>query len=307
MKPLLNIVGLHVTFSSWWSRRRVDAVVDAHLRVDPGESVGLVGESGCGKSTLVATALGTVSATGGTIELLGAPLTHRVGHRRGPRPEDVQAVFQSVDAHLDPSWTPAALLAETASRFGRTDAHITEVLEAVGLSHRRTVRAGRLSGGERRRLGLARVLLVRPKLILADEPCAGVDAGRRVSLVRQLQANRPTGSGLLLVSHDLHLVRETCHRVYVMLGGHIIETLPCDQLGRVPHHPYTDTLLRASGLRAGPVPPLTARPGPGCPVAHTCPSAAPTCQSEPPRLQPRASTTQLALACPHPIPPEPVR
>lgn len=300
MTDLLVLDQLSVVYRQWWSRRRVAAVQSVSLRVGAGEAVGLVGESGCGKSTLVSATVGVAPRTTGSVTLGGRPLTHRVGHRHGPRPEDVQTIFQNVDAHIDPAWTPDALLAETAARFGRDSAEVEAVLARVGLSHRRSVVAGRLSGGERRRLGLARVLLVRAQLILADEPCAGVDAGRRLDLVHALRAHQPPGGGLLLVSHDLHLVRATCDRVYVMLGGRVVEHCPTVDLGRLAHHPYTDTLLRAAGLREGDVPPHHANPGPGCALVATCSSATATCRSVPPRLLAQSSP-EHRLACPHPV------
>ena len=301
MSPLLQVDRLHITFGNGWSGRRVHAVDGVSLAVASGASVGLVGESGCGKSTLVAAALGLLPITRGQILHNGVLLTHRVGHARGPRPEDVQPIFQHVDAHLNPAWTTDALLQETAARFDRTEADIQSVLDDVGLSHRRHTRAGDLSGGERRRLGIGRVLLVRPRLILADEPCAGVDAGRRRSLVHALRRHQPEDSALLLVSHDLHLVRETCQQVHIMLGGRIVETVPTHLLGRVPHHPYTDTLLRAAGLRDGDVPDHHASPSKGCPLAACCDRALAMCKAEPQELQAIGSSAHQ-LACPQPIP-----
>ena len=112
--------------------------------------------------------LGAVPHSRGAVRVFGEPVHARVGRPGGPSPSDLQAVFQSVDAHIDPVWTPAALLAETAARFGRSSADAQASLERVGLAHRADVPAGRLSGGERRRLGLARVT-VRPR-VLGDEP-----------------------------------------------------------------------------------------------------------------------------------------
>ena len=255
-----------------------------------------MGESGCGKSTLVAATLGAVPRAAGTIQLFGQPIGKR------PRPEQVQTIFQNVDAHIDPAWTADALLAETAHRFGRTPAQVTAVLERVGLTHRRSLPTRRLSGGERRRLGVARILLVEAPLVLADEPCAGVDAGRRHDLVRAIREHQPSHGALLLVSHDLRLVQTTCDRVAVMLGGRIVETCPAPLLGQVDHHPYTDTLLRAAGLRPGDVPPHHARPGPGCPLVDSCTRATAPCRHAPPALQP-VSAPGHQLACPHPVSP----
>ncbi|HCH63198.1 MAG: hypothetical protein CL927_05470 [Deltaproteobacteria bacterium] len=262
MTPLIEIEGLEVTFRSWWPRRVTRAVDGVALSLHAGERVGLVGESGCGKSTLVKAVLGALAPSAGTVRLFGQPVRARVGRAHGPSPADIQAVFQSVDAHIDPTWTPAALMDETAHRFGRSSEEALATLARVGLSHRTEVPAGRLSGGERRRLGLARVLLVQPRVVLADEPCAGVDAGRRLDLVAGLAESIQPGGGLLLVSHDLHLVRHTCSRVLVMLAGRVVEACSTTDLGTVPHHPYTDTLLRAAGLREGDVPEHPTQPAP---------------------------------------------
>ena len=305
MTELVSAERLTVQFRSWWPARVVTAVDTVDLQLHAGERVGLVGESGCGKSTLVQALLGAVASTQGAVRLFGRPVQARVGRPGGPSPSDIQAVFQSVDAHIDPAWTPAALLAETAARFGRSTSDAQSTLERVGLAHRANVPAGRLSGGERRRLGLARVVLVRPRVILADEPCAGVDAGRRLDLVTALRECLQPGGGLLLVSHDLHLVRHTCDRVVVMLGGRVVERCSTNQLGAIPHHPYTDTLLRAAGLRDGDVPLHSARPGRGCPIAHHCEQATGTCKSTTPTLQPLVHDGHQ-IACPHPVAPEPV-
>ena len=302
MSPLLQMSGVSVRFSSGlWSRQTTDALVEVDLTVGAGESVGLVGESGCGKSTLARVALGLTPFHAGSVEVLARPVS--VG--RGPSAGDVQLVYQNVDAHVDPRWTPRRLLLESAAVHGRRAADVDAWLVRVGLDHRADVRAGRLSGGERRRLGVARVLLASPRLLVADEPCSGVDAARRLDLANALLEGRGDEAGLLLITHDLGLVQAVCDRVVVMLGGRVVETCDSIALGKVAHHPYTRALLQASGLLDGEVPLLQARLGEGCPIAGQCPWTRDSCGRQVQRLQPvigdATESTRHRVACPVPV------
>ena len=245
MTPLVQVSSASVTFSRGiFPRRLTQALIEVDLTVAPGEAVGLVGESGCGKSTLARLMLGLVDADQGEVQIMG----RRVSRRSRPDARDVQMIYQNVDAHVDPRWTVRRLLEESARVHGRRKSDVEASLTHVELGHRADVRAGRLSGGERRRLGVARVLLARPKLLVADEPCAGVDAARRLGLASGLLAGRGDASGLVLITHDLGLVQAVCDRVVVMLGGRAVEACDTSALGLVPHHPYTRVLLAASGL-----------------------------------------------------------
>lgn len=303
MTAVIEVAGLWVRYSRGLLRDPVDAVCDVDLTVYEGESVGIVGESGCGKSTLLRTLVGLVPPTRGSVAIDGKPVTARAGRAGGPSPQRIQAVFQSVDAHLDPRWTPEDLVAETLAVIAKQDRDPAAFLDAVGLLHRRHVASRSLSGGERRRLGVARVLAVGAPIVLADEPCAGVDAGERDRVVDALK-ERTSGGAMVLVTHDLGLVSRHCERVVVMVGGRVVERCATEQLGRVPHHPYTDTLLRASGLVDGPVPNIGASGDTrGCPVAGRCPAAEPACSSEVQRLHPVSSHPGHAVACPHPVEP----
>ena len=305
MTDLLRMKGVTVTFrgGGWLRRTSTCALSNVDLSVQEGESVGLVGESGCGKSTLARVAAGLVSVDSGEVDVLG----QRVD-RTSPSVRDVQLIYQNVDAHVDPHWTARRLLRESADVHGRQDADVNAILERVGLSHRAEVAAGMLSGGERRRLGVARVLLARPRLLLADEPCAGVDAARRVDLATALLEHSGPSSGLLLITHDLALVQAVCDRVVVMLGGRVVEECAKIDLARVPHHPYTRALLQASGQLSGAVPLLQAASSKGCPIAAQCSSARDSCKREVQRLQrvpdAGASTNKGVahrIACPVPV------
>ncbi len=303
MTPWLDIDDVTVQFSRGWRAPRATAVDRVSLQVFPGEVVGLVGESGCGKSTLARACVGLVRPQSGSIRVCGRPVAGRAGSKHGPSPQSLQLLFQNVDAHLIPQWTPRQLLGETTRRFGHTTESGVAWLHRVGLQHRLDVPAGRLSGGERRRLGIARVLASGAPFVVADEPCAGIDGGQRQSLVAALVESRPPSGGLLLISHDIELMQKTCHRMVVMVGGRLVERTTTARLGKAAHHPYTDALLRASGLRAGWVPRLQAdATSAGCPLSTTCAHASAACHT----LPAAPALPENTLSCCHPVdaPPE---
>ena len=171
----------------------------------------------------------------------------------------------------------------------------------MGLSARLHASPAELSGGERRRLGLGRVLLASPRLIVADEPTAGLDAHRKAELLDLLLAGRgASGRAVLLISHDLPLVAWACDRLLVMVQGRIVEDFPAHALGQLPHHPFTAAALRAAG-RPTPGHALNpeAEPSPkGCALARRCAGATARCTEEAPPLTDRGD--DHLLACHHP-------
>jgi ABC-type glutathione transport system ATPase component len=226
------------------------AVDGVSLAVEPGERVALVGESGCGKTSLVRSGLGLVPHTG-RVKLLGQDTTGWSGSRWRQARHHAQLLFQDPRAMLHPSMTLRQILEESAA-LHRPEKNASvaarEVLEEVGLGGRHDALPDQLSGGERRRAGFARVLLARPKLLVADEPTAGLDAALKASLVELMFARVGPECAVVLVSHDIAVVAWACHRMVVMKDGKIVDDFPTVELGKRKHHEYTRTLLSAAGF-----------------------------------------------------------
>lgn len=223
------------------------------LDIHPGEVVALIGESGSGKTTLgkVVTRLTTLDE--GKVLFEGEDLFSVDRGALRERRRAFQMVFQNQTANLHPKMSVRQMLDESLrlhrpelDEKGR-DEHADELLDRVGLLARADQRPASLSGGERRRAGLARILATKPRLIVADEPTSGLDAAIKlqiIDLLKQLKGERLT---YLLISHDLGLVRRIADRVLVMLKGRIIEEVPAASLGETRfHHPYTGRLMRAA-------------------------------------------------------------
>lgn len=216
------------------------------LSVEAGERVAIIGESGSGKTTLARVGLGLVAADEGVIELVGAPLT------RPSRGEQAQLLFQDPRAMLHPGLTLGALLRESARRHrpGQDPSVLMQrALDEVGLAGRDRARPHELSGGERRRAGLARVLLAQPKLLVADEPTAGLDAHLKAELVELMIERAGPTCAIVLISHDLPLVLWAMDRVVVMEEGQIVDQFATDAVANHQPHPRTGALLAAAGLR----------------------------------------------------------
>jgi oligopeptide/dipeptide ABC transporter ATP-binding protein len=286
-----------------YERRGLDsvrAVVGASLRVGRGQIVGLVGESGCGKSTLARAAVGMVAPVAGTIRFEGRevrPLT------RGSRPRELaslQVVFQNPFSSLNPRRRICDQIGEPLTVLGltprsRRGARVAELLEQVGLP----AAAARgypheFSGGQRQRVAIARALAASPSVIVLDEPLASLDASAQAQIANLLaELARELELGLLLISHDLAIVRHVADAVSVMYLGRIVETAPTQELWAMPLHPYTEALVgavpRADG--AGVLPealpgevPDPSRPPSGCRFHPRCPYALDRSRSEEPSL-----------------------
>ena len=278
--------------------RTLYAVNEVDLDLAAGECLALVGESGCGKSTTAQLLAGLLTPDGGSMALDGTALQYDHAGRMAIA-RRVGYIFQNPGAALNPRFVVRQALAEPLVVHGREQeagARVSELLAAVGLD---AAAAGRypheFSGGQRQRLAIARALALNPQFIIADEPTASLDVSIQGSIVNLLlELKRGRQLGLLLIAHDLCLVRHLADRVAVMYLGAIVETATNAELYARPRHPYTRGLLAAlpkfygwSGrreeLRGEPHAALT--PPHGCVYADRCPHAQARCRDEAPALR----------------------
>jgi oligopeptide/dipeptide ABC transporter ATP-binding protein len=273
---------------------RVRAVAGASLAVERGQVVGLVGESGCGKSTLARAAVGLVPTTGGTVSFEGRPV-RPLGRRARPTElVRLQLVFQNPYSSLNPRRTIGRQLADGIADSGRRE-RVSELLELVGLPSNAVRRfPHEFSGGQRQRIAIARALAADPSVIVLDEPLASLDASAQAQLANLLgQLARDLDVGLLLISHDLAIVRHVADSVCVMYLGRMVETAPTAELWERPAHPYSASLIAAvpradgAGLLPEALPgevPNPAHPPTGCRFHPRCPHAFDRCPVEDPPL-----------------------
>lgn len=230
----------------WSPSRTVEAVRGVDFHVRRGEVVALVGQSGSGKTTLSRIVLGLEAPTEGEV-WIEAHRWDRLPERERQRHRVAyQYVPQDAMAALDPQQTVLEHVVETLTVLaGRSSQAAREagiaMLARLGLSHRHDALPRELSGGEQRRVTLARVLALEPRLVVADEPTSGLDPDRRASVLADLIGNLPPDAGCILVTHDLDAAIHYCHRAVVMLEGRVIEEL--DLRSDEPRHPYTRSLL----------------------------------------------------------------
>ena len=258
--PLLEVRDLrkHYPLRSVLGTRagEVKAVDGISFTLHEGECYGLVGESGCGKTTTGRLLQGLIEPTGGTIEFRGEPVASlsRAGLRRYR--SDVQMIFQDPYSSLNPRKRVGRILAEALKIQGATAgrdirARVVDALEAVGLSEEHFNRyPHEFSGGQRQRIGIARALMVSPRLIICDEPVSALDVSIQaqiLNLLRRLQ--RDLGLTYLFISHDLSVVRYVADRVGVMHRGELVEEGLAKEIFTKPQHPYTKALLAAVPVR----------------------------------------------------------
>jgi peptide/nickel transport system ATP-binding protein len=278
----------------------VRAVAGASLEVDRGQVMGLVGESGCGKSTLARAAIGMVAPLSGTIHFEGREV-RPLG--RGSRPHELarlQMVFQNPFSSLNPRRRVGEQIGDALAVLGLASRQerplrIAELLEQVGLP----AGAARgypheFSGGQRQRIAIARALAANPSVIVLDEPLASLDASAQAQIANLLVSlARGLHLGLLLISHDLAIVRHVADAVAVMYLGLIVEAAPTRELWATPLHPYTEALIAAiphadgSGTLPEALPgevPDPSRPPAGCRFHPRCPYVFDRCRSDEPPL-----------------------
>jgi peptide/nickel transport system ATP-binding protein/oligopeptide transport system ATP-binding protein len=283
----------------------VPALHGIDLAVADGGSMGIVGESGCGKSTLVRSALGLVAPGDGEVRWRGWTVDTRDRARMRQMRREMQVVFQDPFGSLDPRMTAGESVAEALQALedvadaATTLQRVSTALSAVGLDASLASRyPHELSGGQCQRVAIARATIVRPRLLICDEPVSALDVSVQAQIVNLLaELCRRDGIALLFISHNLAVVRHLCEEVAVLYLGRIVERAPRDSLFLAPRHPYTRALLAAvpgpdpgeaaRRSQAEPPPELADRlpAAGGCPFSPRCPLVVDRCRNEPPRLE----------------------
>ena len=282
------------------------AVSDVSFVIDAGRTLGVVGESGCGKSTLARMVTLLEAPSDGVIMIDGAPADPADSAIR----RSVQMVFQDPYGSLNPRRTVAGILGEPLAIAGvRAEERREAVLAMMGRVGLRTDQAGRyphmFSGGQRQRIAIARALMLRPRVVVADEPVSALDVSIRAQVLNLLlDLQEEFGVAYLFISHDLSVVRHIADEVLVMYLGRVVEHAPREVLFARPRHPYTRALLAATpGLKATQVresvrgePPSPLAPPAGCAYHERCPHATALCRVERPVLRMLDGTE---VACHH--------
>ncbi|OYR11505.1 ABC transporter ATP-binding protein [Brucella thiophenivorans] len=234
------------------SKQFLHAVNDLSLDLNKGECLSIVGESGCGKSTLALSIVGLQKPSSGEIYFEGKPITGTNEPSRLERAKMAQMVFQDPFASLNPRQTIYTSLAAPLKLHGvksrsEVDGRVEEILTLVGLKPEQAKRfPHEFSGGQRQRIGIARALLLNPKVIVLDEPVSALDVSIRAQIINLLlELKERLGLSYIMISHDLSVVEHMSDRVAVMYFGQIVETGPWDRIFSNPTHPYTRRLISA--------------------------------------------------------------
>ena len=310
-QPLAEAENLSVVFDG-----RLRAVDRVSLQLAAGETFGLVGESGSGKTTIAKTLIGLTEPSSGRVRFEGRDLaTFRRGDWMWFR-RQTQFMFQDPVSSLSPRLTIRSLLTEPLRIHGfhpkREFTRVTELMAAVGLSEALLDKyPHQVSGGQARRIAIARALVLHPSLVIADEPTAGLDVSVQGDLLNLMSdLKRQFGLTYLLVSHNLNVIRKVTDRVAVLYLGQIVEIGTTRAVFTAPAHPYSYALISANPeidpakrrhkvVLAGEIPsPL--RPPPGCRFHTRCPRAAERCRVEEPKLR-SMGEGRSAAACHFPL------
>ena len=301
MSGVLELRDLSVALplGGFLSRARLPILMDVSLSVARGESVALVGESGSGKTTLARAVMGLQAVSGGAVVFDGQAVVGPAGHARLRR--DAAMMFQDATASLSPRLTVGYLVTEPFRIHGLPlpdpEGMARDLLARVGLPPAIAQRyPHELSGGQARRVGVARALALKPRLVIADEPTAGLDVSVQaevLNLMADLRAEM--GLAYLIITHNLALVRHVADRVVVLYLGRVVEEGPTAEVFAAPAHPYTASLIAAEPKPdprqrrmdlaiKGEVPSVLRRPR-GCEFHTRCPMAREVCHLSAPALR----------------------
>ena len=302
--PLLRVSGLKKHFAS--SKRGappVKAVDDVSFSIEEGKTLGLVGESGCGKSTTGRSVLRLIEPTAGSVNFMGEEISTMPSSALRSMRRNMQMVFQDPFASLNPRMTIGEVLEEPLIVHGLFDRatrkrKVAEILDVVGLNQAYASRhPHEFSGGQRQRVGIARAIITRPKLVVADEAVSALDVSIQAQILNLLQAlQKDFALTYLFVSHDLAVIRHVSDSIGVMYLGRMVEYGSCESVYSAPKHPYTQALLSAIPrehpdqvrqrivLKGGI--PNPASPPTGCHFHPRCASCMDVCKTEtPPRIE----------------------
>ncbi len=319
--PILSVRDLKVYFNvrdakgwPWSPSRTLKAVDGISFDIHAGETLGVVGESGCGKSTLARAMLNLIPATSGSILWMGQEMNGASERAWLAVRKDVQMIFQDPLASLDPRMTIAQIIAEPL-RTHRPEMPRAAVMERVqammvrvGLTQQQINRyPHEFSGGQCQRIGIARALILEPKLIICDEPVSALDVSIQAQIINLLkELQQSMGLALIFIAHDLAVVKHISNRILVMYLGHEMEVAQKKALYASPQHPYTRALLSAI-----PIPdpelerkkvvqllhgdlPSPINPPSGCVFRTRCPQAIERCGQEVPELRRLSDFTEAA-------------
>jgi oligopeptide transport system ATP-binding protein len=305
--PLVEVRGLVKHFPILQGailRRQIGAVraVDGiSFTIAEGETLGLVGESGCGKSTTGRLLIRLIPPTAGEVRFRGEDIGKLDAERLRLLRREMQIIFQDPYASLNPRMRIGETIGDPLAIHGigtraSRRARVRELLERVGLAaHHADRYPHEFSGGQRQRIGIARALVLSPRLIVCDEPVSALDVSIQAQIVNLLKGlQRELGLSYLFISHDLGIVKHICDRIAVMFLGKIVEQAPKRALYARPLHPYTQTLLsaipvprperrRARVILEGDLP-SPSQPPPGCRFHLQCPLAFARCREDEPPL-----------------------
>ncbi|EKO3586664.1 MULTISPECIES: murein tripeptide/oligopeptide ABC transporter ATP binding protein OppF [Vibrio] len=309
---LLDVQDLKVHFSipakspwPWAKPSTLKAVDGVNVRLYEGETLGVVGESGCGKSTFARAIIGLVEATEGQVVWLGQDLTRLNAVKRRNTRKDIQMIFQDPLASLNPRMTVGDIIAEPLQTFypelskQEVKDRVKEMMAKVGLLPNVINRyPHEFSGGQCQRIGIARALILNPKMIICDEPVSALDVSIQAQVVNLLQQlQKELGLSLVFIAHDLSVVKHISDRVLVMYLGNAVELGTSEALFSNPLHPYTKALMSAV-----PIPdpkkersktiqmlegdlPSPIHPPSGCVFRTRCPQATAECAQTKPQIK----------------------
>ena len=310
-QPLLKIEDLKVHFPMkrrslfGGERRWVKALDGVSFELAAGETLGIVGESGCGKSTLCRAVLRLVEPTGGRTVWLGKDFSELDGEDLRLERRNMQIIFQDPLASLDPRMTVRQIIERPLLNFPNKEnaeerrRQVGDLMELVGLNKAWMDRyPHEFSGGQCQRIGIARALILKPKLLVCDEPVSALDVSVQAQIINLLmKLQKQLGLSYLFISHNLSVVRHISHRVMVLYLGKVLEIAERDDFYRRPLHPYSQALISAVPLpdpkleRTKPRMrlqgdlPSPLNPPSGCPFRTRCPRATEICAAEMPALR----------------------